>query len=400
MKRSPRLDLNPSAAARWTVCTASPHFILRNWDKVPESSDTIYNREGTLAHAVAAAMLLKQPEPPAMVDALPVIEVTPEMRWHGWEYAEYVQGLREPGSTLLVEEKLPLWYMPGRNAIVDAAVINRDSLHIVDYKYGAGVVVHPERSLQAVIYAQSVASGMAVFLEEKMPVFIHIYQPRGRAGETGPGHVWETTYGEVHQIAEEISAAAKLIIESGDEEDADLRQTVFAPSDKACQWCPAKGFCTARQMSLADGFEVLETKSVPPPPDTLTLDQRARIQHHASAMKAWLDDVVEYNQLRMEQGEQLPGFKLVMSRGGNRYWADPKKAAELLVSTTHLRREEVIEESTISPAAAEKLLGKNKFDVALTNLITKAPGKPTIAPAADKRQAIGESAVSAFEILP
>ncbi len=175
--------------------------------------------------------------------------------------------------------------------------------------------------------------------------------------------------------------------------------TAFAPSDKACQWCPAKGFCTARQLALADGFEVLESEPTPPAPQTLSLEQRSRIQQHAPAMKAWLDDVMEYNQQRMEQGEALPGFKLVTSRGGNRYWADPKKAAELLVSTTVLKREEVIEESTISPAAAEKLLGKNKFAVELTNLIAKAAGKPVIAPESDKREAITDAA-DGFDVLP
>ncbi len=160
-KRTPRLDLNPSSADRWTTCTASPRFILDNWDKVPESSDTVYNREGTLAHAVAAAYLLNQPEPPSLeyVEQTPLavyqidpksrvpenqkkaLEVNVEMRRHGFFYSDYVESLRQPGSTLLVEQKLPLWYMPGRNAIVDAAVVNPDGLHIIDYKYGEGVPV-------------------------------------------------------------------------------------------------------------------------------------------------------------------------------------------------------------------------------------------------------------------
>ena len=55
-KRTPRIDLNPSSAERWTTCTASPKFIFDNWDKLPPH-DTFYNQEGTTAHEVASALL-------------------------------------------------------------------------------------------------------------------------------------------------------------------------------------------------------------------------------------------------------------------------------------------------------------------------------------------------------
>lgn len=387
MKRLPRLDLNPSSADRWTTCTASPQFIMDNHDKIPQSTDTVYNMAGTTAHEVAAAFLQnRQP------GATPV-PIDEDMLMHGWNYHEYVLSLREAGSRMLVEQKLPLWYMPARNCIVDAAVINPKSLHIVDYKYGEGVVVHPERSLQATIYAQTIGSGMLPFPPDDFPVFVHIYQPRGRAGETGPGHVWETTWGEIASIAQEIS------FKSAEIQHTDGSTLKFAPSDKACQWCPAKGFCTARQASLAEGFEVIESQSTPPAPAVLSLEQRARIQHHAAAMKEWLDDVTAYNLERMRGGEKLPGFKLVLSRGGNRKWSDEKKAAELLVRDTVLKRSEVVEETTIGPAAVEKLLGKNKLSADLTALITKPPGSPVIAPEGDKREAI-MGAEDVFEVLP
>lgn len=397
MKRSqPRLDLNPSSADRWTTCTASPGFIMDNWDRVPVSSDTAYNQAGTTAHEVGASLLEnRQPNPkecPVPIDS--------DMWVHGWNYHEYVLGLRERGSRLIVETKMPLWYMPSRNAKVDAAVINHSSLHIVDYKYGEGVVVHPERSLQATIYAQTIGAQMLPFPADDFPVFVHIYQPRGRAGETGPGHVWETTWGEIASIAKEISFSAvniQMAAVGGVATNADFRPK-FAPSDKACQWCPAKGFCTARQAALAEGFEVMESQSTPPAPAVLTLEQRARIQFHAAAMKSWLDDVTEYNLQRMNAGEKLPGFKLVQSRGGNRKWSDEKLAGHLLFTETVLKENEVYETSTIGPAAAEKLLGKGKFSAELSALIVKPPGSPVIAPEGDKREAIADVA-EVFDVI-
>lgn len=386
--RPPRLDLNPSSADRWTTCTASPRFILENWDKVPPS-DTVYNQEGTTAHEVASAFLQNR-EPDLKNCPTPIDK---EMRWHGWNYAEYVNGLRtSPESRIIVEQKLPLWYMRERNCIIDSAVLNQTSLHVIDYKYGEGVVVSPVENLQAAIYAITVGT-IGNPLPTDFSVFIHIYQPRGRAAEDGAEHVWETTWLEVCQLTEKVSTVA-----AGIQDGTEI--PMFSPSEKACQWCPAKGFCTARQASLADGFEVIDQQPRPlPSPSVLSLEQVRRILMHKADMMSFLDDVGEWAQEFMRGGGKIPGFKLVTSRGGNRYWSDPKRAGELLLKDTVLKREEVIEEKVISPAAAEKLLGKKKFGVELTNLIAKAPGVPVIAPESDKREAIG-GVLEDFEVLP
>lgn len=395
MKRAPRLDLNPSSADRWTTCTASPRFILENWDKVPVSSDTIYNQEGTTAHEVAAAMLQDR-EPRVVETEHCPTPVDAEMRWHGWNYMEYVQSFRQPGSRMIVEQKLPLWYMKERNAIVDAAVLNRDSLHVFDFKYGEGVVVSPERNLQASIYAVCVGLTTGITVPTNFPVHIHIYQPRGRAAEDGASHVWSTTWLEVCQLTEKVTSIA-----AGIQDGTEL--PLFAPSEKACQWCPAKGFCSARQRSLTEGIDVLAEFDSEPvhfvPPPALSVEQIGRVLTLKSQIAKWLDDVEAYATEHLRGGGKLPGWKLVTSRGGNRYWTDPKKAATLLLEDTVLRREEVIEEKVISPGGAEKLLGKNKLNVELTALIAKAPGVPVIAPVEDRREALG-GALDDFEKLP
>lgn len=393
--KPPRLDLNPSSADRWTTCTASPHFILENWDKVPTSSDTRYNREGTTAHEVAAAFLQdREPDPaecPVPVDA--------DMLSHGWFYADYVRGLMKPGGRMIVEQKLPLWYMPERNAKVDVVIINPDSLHVIDYKYGEGVPVSPVENKQVVIYAKVAATGTEFM--DNFPVFSHIYQPRGRAGETGPAHVWETTWGEVNEIARGIQYKAELI-------QGKLTGSLvtasgyleFAPSEKACQWCPAKGFCTARQASLAEGFEVIdELQPLPSPgPAVLSEEQLVRILKHKAQMVKWLDDVEQWAEDFLKSGGKIPGYKLVQSRGGNRVWSDPEQAFHLLLAQTVLLPPEIIEQKILGPGAIEKLLGKNKFSVELTNLITKAPGVPVMAPEEDKRPAL-TGVVDEFETL-
>lgn len=441
---APRLNLNPSSADRWTTCTASPQYILDNWDILPPK-DTKFSQEGTTAHEVAAATLL---ECEIRVDdpkACPV-PVDGDMRWHGWNYAEYVQSFltkfRKYRQNLLVEQKLLLWYMPSRNAIVDAAVLNSDSLHIVDYKYGEGVTVSHVNNLQMVIYAKCVHESRKLMLPPEFPVFLHIYQPRGRdAAEVGPVKVWETTWENVERLARKIDNMAKLV-QLGESTEGYLLE--FAPSEKACQWCPAKGFCEARRNTLTGGIEALtkvltpdftielrqawdesvanwhkKHESIPtaflplavafdtqmqkptlPPAKGISSQQLKAVLTHGDDIIKWVKDAQAFARDHMAAGHNIDGFKLVMSRGGNRRWSDPKKAAKIILSTTVLRKEEVIEESVIGPAAVEKLLGKHKFGADLMNLITRNPGVPEIAPDDDKRPSCLVQAVDEFEALP
>jgi hypothetical protein len=393
---APRLDLMPSAADRWTTCAASPRFCLENADLIPADLSSKFSQEGTTAHEVAAAYLQdRQPDPancPTPIDG--------DMRLHGFDYAEYVQGLRTEGagmSKLIVEQKQGLWYYPGRNAVVDAAVINPDSLHIVDYKYGAGVVVSPVENLQATIYTYQIALPLDLPLD--LPVFVHIFQPRGRDAGDSAAHVWETTIGDIAERAGRIAGAADIIRINNETKGNPLH---FAPSEKACRWCPAKAFCPARQDDMLDGIEALDTIEQPKPlplPEALSIEQLAAVLKHKDNIAKWLNDVEEYATNRLCDGNVVPGFKLVMSRGGNRYWSDPKKAAELLVKTTVLKREEVIEEKTITPAAAEKLVGKKKFAAELTALITRNPGAPELAPEDDKRESCAITGKTEFEAI-
>ena len=392
--KTPRLDLNPSSAARWVTCTASPRFILENADKLPPD-DTVYNQEGTTAHEVAAAMLQnREPDPKECPTP-----ITKEMRKHAWNYMEYVQSL---GGKPIVEQKFPLWYNEGRNGKVDVLTVAGGHTHVVDYKYGQGVIVDPFENLQGAIYARSAMSEVLAFggIEKgklaEAPVTIHIYQPRGRGAEDSPFHVWETNWGEILDFTHQVTEAAKLILSDG--------KTEFLPSDKACRFCPAntmvpgdtpgtmKKLCPALQKKMNTSLEVLpplEKKMHFPPVKALTVAQVSAFIQYGEDIKEYVDDVKAYALELMKAGTKIDGFKLVQGRAGNRYWTDSDRAAALLLKETHLRENEVWEKSVVSPGGAEKLLGKHGLTVDLLNLIARAEGKPTIAPAADKRPEFG-----------
>lgn len=395
-KKEKKLDLNPSSADRWATCTESPRFIYDNWDLIPPETDTVYNTEGTTAHEVGAALLQGRQPNEKDKRACPV-PINAEMRWHAWKYAEYVNGLKQSiHSRVLVEQKIPLWYMPGRNAIVDAAVINPCSLDVIDYKYGEGVIVSTEKNRQAVIYAYSI--GRDLNLSNDHRIYIHIYQPRGRAAEDSPFHVWETTWGEISDLAAEIELKSMYILRP-----VNHHNLVFAPSDKACQWCPAKGFCKERTRDLAKHFSPLGDINSQvyelPTGKAMTPNQLASVLIYGDQLKKWVDDAQDYALAIMKHGVKIPGHKLVLSRGGNRYWSNPNRAAKILTSTTILKEDEVYERKLLGPAAVEKLLGKGKFNTELTNLISKPLGQPVIAPEDDKRPTCLADAAKEFSNL-
>jgi hypothetical protein len=392
-RATPRLDLHPSSADRWTTCTASPGFIFDNSDKLAEDTATAFSNEGTSAHEVAVAYLQNREPNPASCP----VPVDADMRLHAWNYSQYVEDLIAQGGMLAVEQKMPLWYAKGRNCYVDAAVINPSHLHIIDLKYGEGVPVHPENNLQATIYAMSVVTTRDMRLHEDHPISIHIYQPRGRSSQESPAHVWHTTWGAINEASVKITETAERIL--GRLKGDTSIKLEFAPSEKACRFCPARGFCDARRESFAAEFQPIATLDEKPPtlpsPGTLSVEQIAAVLRHGEDVKKWIGDVSAYALQHMQTGGSVPGFKVVTSRGGNRRWADPKLAAKLLVQDTILKRAEVVEEVVISPAEAEKMIGKNKFSAELTNLIVKPPGKPCIATDDDPREAIG-SALNEF----
>lgn len=389
-KKIPRIDLNPSAADRWTTCTASPKFIFDNWDKIPPQ-DTSFSQEGTTAHEVAAAMLENR-LPNEKDKYLCPVPVTKEMRMHAFDYWEYTRELFDSVSHFpIVEQKFPLWYMLERNAKVDFVAWSQSGMHIVDYKYGEGIIVSPENNLQCAIYARAIVESEAKATKEypsyDWPIIIHIFQPRTREGESS--NKWITTWGEIAKLTSKISETARDIFRSTDPYFDPSDYVDFAPSEKACQWCPAKGFCQARKISLTRDIEPLSVIDGKPLPvgQSLTETQLAAIVKHGDHIKKWIDDAQAFALQHMRAGHKIPGFKLVTSRGGNRFWSDPSKVAKYLLEDTILRKDEIYSEpKLIGPAAVEKLIGKGQFPKRVYNLIAKPPGQPIIAPEDDSRE--------------
>lgn len=120
-------------------------------------------------------------------------------------------------------------------------------------------------------------------------------------------------------------------------------------------------------------------------------------------VEGWCKAVRAEVERRMLAGDVVPGWKLVQGKQGNRAWSNEEEAQKLLKSF-RLRDDVMYDWSLISPTTAEKLhaagtIKPRQYDK-LQDLITRSNGKPSVAPASDKRPALDIGKVEdAFDAL-
>jgi len=367
------IDVGPSASGRWSVCTASPQFLVDNADKLPSDSSE-YADEGSVAHHVAAQLLT----------AADPGKVSGEMLAHVTKYVDYVRSQFDQyrGSIVKIEQPINLFYLPSRSGIVDAAVIRHDHIFINDLKYGQGVSVQAEGNTQLAIYAESLIQSWEQVMDfpVDLTVTLSIIQPRDR-NNPEPVRVWTMTRKELADFTAQLAAKAELALSGKGE---------FVPDDKACQFCPAKGICAAYATrglaALPEPARVIEL----PHPGTLTREQRVQALKAKKVLAQWMEALEDQEIHDLSNGAEPVGLKLVEGKS-NRKWANVDDALKLL--SNHLSLDEMRpREEIISPAAAERLLKGIKLSTRFTNrmesLITRPEGKPTLVSADDPRPAL------------
>lgn len=330
--------LSPSASSRWLSCTASVEEIAH----YPEQTSSEAAEEGTLAHSVVEALLCFADEPPG---------ATEEMRQGAQYMADLVDGLmaQDPEARVFVEQRVSVEsILPGCWGTADLIVHlpNRDELHVVDYKFGR-IDVSPEHNTQAMIYAVG-----AVFMLGRLPekVVITIVQPRSFP----PVETWEPTTVDLRQFVKRLKAWTAA-------------PKVYEPSGKNCKYCPAILGCPAVGRLVAGDVA------------SMRLEKALSV---VSVIETWAEKVKETALQRLLDGEPLTGWKLVEGRT-LRKWVD---GVEDGLREAGVPDEIAWQRSVAGIPAVERWAKKNKVSIA--HLVEKPKGKPSLAPASDKRPAI------------
>lgn len=356
---------------------------------------SVWADEGTKAHDLGANWL-KGIEPPKDFDDL-------EMLTHVDGYRAFVQDKLSKDSTLIIEQKVPLFYMPTRNGQVDAAIIGPKSIYIADLKYGAGISVEARNNDQLAIYAYSLVrwmedSGLYDDFAPETMITMAIYQPR--ASDDRVVRLWAMTLGELREYCQGISDDAKSIQASPNDQP-------FHASDETCRFCPAAGICGHRTQSLVQELppalqDKMDTVLTVPNAGTFTPEQLGRIVNSAPALLKLLEDCKDHAFKLLMSGAEVPGCKLVEGKS-NRQWSDEEAVAKML--KRRLTADEFTPRKLVSPSAAFKLLKTkgeevtDKYLEKLEGLVVKPKGGPTLVSADDPRPPFDSNPISDMQNL-
>lgn len=362
---STHAKLSPSGAKRWMNCPGS----VRLTADLPDQ-DSVYSREGTFLHDVAASILDGTGVDVGYTDG--EFTLTEELLKDViTPYVEYVKGVRltNPGQ-MLVEARVVLSNRVYGTA--DCIIGGDEHIDVLDLKCGGGEYVAVEDNPQLLIYAAGALALMQKANANIKTVTIHVVQPRR-------SNIDMVTYtvDELAQFVEQVQAAAAAT----DAPDAPL------VSGSWCRFCKAESTCPRLYEdgigSLKQVFPTGDARVIaaPPGPDQLTDDELAKVITAAKAVRNWLDAAEEEAYRRVMGGRGLPGFKLV-ERLSNRQWRDEATAAgtlEMIGVDPYVRK-------LVSPAQAEKLIkgGKKIIDPLTTRTVTGC----SLVPVTDKRPAV------------
>lgn len=269
-------------------------------------------------------------------------------------------------------------WVPGGFGTCDAVILKGKTLHIIDLKFGRGVQVYAENNPQLMLYALGAWSEIEM-LQDIDTIMLHIVQPR-------LDHIdrWSISVPDLLAWGAWVRERAALALQP----DAPR-----VPGKIQCVWCRSAGSCAALYEHTAEvvgrEFDDLDGVSL----GSMTEDQTRAILENAGLIRAFLGAVEDSVFRLLNEGGSFEGWKLVEGRS-IRKWADEAQAETALVDAVG---DAAWEKSLLSPAKAEKLLGKKKS--ILKGLIVKPEGKPTLAPDSDKRPALGQAICDKFETV-
>ncbi len=353
--------LSASSCERWLNCPPSARLCEKTAD---QSSD--YAAEGTDAHSLCEYKLLRFLGREAR-------DPTEDLTWYSAEMeecaegyvayiAEILAGYTDP--LVLVEQRVDFSrWVPQGFGTSDALIIADGTMHIVDYKHGAGVQVEANDNPQLKCYALG-ALEMFGSLYDIDTLCLHIYQPRRQ--NTG---CFTLSREELLEWADGTLRPAAELAYAG---RGEYRCGGW------CGFCKAKSRCRARAEA---NLELARFEFKKPP--LLSDAEIAEILIKADELSAWAADVSEYALREAINGRDFPGWKLVEGRANRRY-TDESAVAKAVLAAGY----EPYEEKLLGVTAMQRMLGRKRFDELIGDYIERPQGRPTLVPESDKRPAM------------
>ena len=303
-----------------------------------------------------------------------------------WELGEM---LRLTSDIYALEQKLSLeWYfapqdMPepffGTSDFV-AYDKKRKILTVADWKFGRHVVDPNGPQLRA--YA---LMALGLYGNETYPVDVvrlAIAQPQD---DDNPIKSVELTISELLQWAHDVLTPALKRIGAGDETEK--------PGDH-CTWCKRAGVCQALHARAIEIAQASFDDDKVPSPESFSTEDLGKILEKAELVEGWIRAVRAEVSHRIDNGEQVEGWKLVPKRA-NRKWINPQDVEMLLA---HDRYSELMIDDVFtprelrSPAQLEKALKKYGISTQIVDdHVTRESSGSTLVRSSDPREKVTAS---------
>ena len=354
--------LAASASDRWLHCPPSAKLCAE-----AEDVGSPYAQQGTDAHSLCEHLLLtalgRESKDPV-----------PDLTWYDQEMQDAAEGYRDfvleqveaareycPDPYVCVEQTLDFSkWVPHGFGTGDCVIVADDLLHIIDFKYGVGILVRAADNPQLKCYGLGALDTFDDLYDIKR-IRLSIYQPRRENADT-----WEISREDLTAWAENTLAPIAQLAYEGEGE--------FAAGDH-CQFCRVKATCRKRA-EYALELAAYDFADAP----TLDNTEIAAILPQIDALVSWASDVKDYALSQALAGVRYPGWKVVEGRS-NRRFSNPDAVADIVMKAGR----DPYEKKLLGITAMQKLLGKKQFNSLLGGYIEKPQGKPVLAPAADTR---------------
>lgn len=306
--------LGGSGASRWINCPGSVRL-----SKGIEQGSSVYAAEGSVAHALAEGALNRKGLIYKVGEVVEYgghkIKVNQEMYKHVGEYEDYIRLRKGNDGEMWVEHRFavpklhPAWFGTADCVIYKPT---ESRVIIIDFKYGAGVLVEPD-SPQLSYYA--IGALMSLGLKAKT-VQLVIYQPRA---SNGPVRSIER---EVVDLFDDLANFRGAMVAT-EHPDAPLQAGSW------CRWCPAAASCpeqeALRDIAVNEQFDVID--------DSTSDGRLGEYLRIAPIVENWAKRVREVAYERARSGEKIDGYKLVRKLKNNTFRHDLDSTLATLTET-------------------------------------------------------------------
>jgi len=333
-----QLNLRASASARWIACPASAR--LSSLMPYVEGGDAA--KIGTAIHALAEHCFKRDLDPMKFEGKVyENILMTEENCEFALQHLKAIWAIEDDLGEAYVEVEMFLPYAElkaykcGGTADVIGISKEKRKLIIADLKTGRGYVDADSEQLKLYALAAMEAGNLYQDIDK---VELWIIQPHH-----GENRVFEMTTQEL------VDWEHYVLIPAIDNALNPAFQPV--PSDSACQYCPAKTICPAQA-------NIVETVATAPIVEMLTEEQISVLLSKFDMVEDYIKAVRDHALKRMESGAVIDGWQLAPKRA-LRSWTKESEVIPALLGLG-LKIEQVVKQEVITPAAAEKLLPKDR----------------------------------------